>query len=135
MASYADYTYYINTFLGDAIAETDFPRLALQASQVIDRVTFQRAADEIVVATINKIKMAMCAVADELQKQESNDSADGVASESQGQYSISYAANSNRMKSNQSKLETAAMLWLDGTALMFAGFNSGEYGWTWNDTQ
>jgi len=133
--AYADYTYYINTFLGVAIAETDFPRLALQASAVIDRITFLRAAAETDVDNINAIKMAMCAVAEELQTQQANNSADGVASESQGQYSVSYAANSNRTKSNIGKQTDVAKLWLEGTGLMFAGFNSGEYGWTWNDTQ
>lgn len=30
--AYADYQYYKNTYLGTAIQETDFPRLALRAS-------------------------------------------------------------------------------------------------------
>ena len=128
--SYADFTYYQNTYLGTLIADTAFPQLALRASAVIDRITFNRAEDETVVANINSIKMAMCAVAEELQKQDSADGADGITSETIGSHSVSYAANSQRAKSNQSKLENAARLWLDGTYLMFSGFNSGEYGST-----
>lgn len=130
MTVYADYTYYQNTYLGTVIAETDFPRLALKASQFIDRVTFARAKDETVVATVNKIKMAMCAVAEELRNQDLNAGADAITSESQGQYSVSYAVNSSRAQSNITKLTSAAREWLDGTYLMFAGFNSGEYGYS-----
>ena len=126
--AYADFTYYTNTYFGTAIAESDFPRLALRASAVIDRITFQRAVLEVTYA--DKVKMAMCAVAEELQTQEQSNGADGIVSESQGQYSVSYGTNSNRTKSNEAKLENAARLWLDGTFLMFAGFHAGEYGGT-----
>lgn len=132
MTTYATYSYYTSTFLGTAIAEADFPRLALRASAQIDRVTFNRAAAIITANTetdnVTAIKMATCEVAEEIQRQESAANVDGVTSESQGQYSVSYGANSNRSKSNQSKIETAARLWLENTFLMFGGFNTGEYG-------
>jgi hypothetical protein len=128
--AYADFTYYQNTYLGNAIADTAFPQLALRASAVIDRITFNRATAETDVDNINSIKMAMCAVAEELQRQDSTDGADGIVSESQGQYSVSYAATSSRTLSNNSKLENAARLWLDNTYLMFSGFFAGEYGGT-----
>jgi len=128
--AYADYIFYTNTYLGSAIAETSFPQLALRASAVIDQITFDRAADETIPDVVNKIKLAMCALAEELQKQDYANGADGIASESQGQYSVSFAANSSRMKSNQSKLESVAKLWLANTTLLFAGFYAGEYGGT-----
>lgn len=127
--AYADYLFYTTTFFGTAIAETDFPRLALRASTFIDRVTFARATDETDEDNINKIKLAMCAVAEELRNQDLNAGADAITSESQGQYSVSYATNSSRAQSNTTKLMSAAREWLDGTYLMFAGFNSGEYGY------
>lgn len=134
MAVYADYTFYVNTYLGTAIVETDFPRLALRASQFIDRATHTRAAPIVTAntetANINKIKLAMCAVAEELHNQDLANGADAITSESQGQYSVSYGANSSRAMSNLTKLVTAANYWLDGTYLMFAGFNSDEYGGT-----
>jgi len=127
--AYADYEFYATQYLGTAIAEADFPALALRASQHIDNLTFGRAATD--TDNTDAIKNAMCAVAEELQRQADADNADGIASESQGRYSVSYSQSSSRMKSNQVKIETAAKLWLANTYLMFAGFQSGEYG---NDT-
>lgn len=124
--AYADFTYYSTSFLGIAIAEADFPRLAMEASAVIDRITFGRAATD--TENTTAIKNAMCAVAEELLNQRNAGGADGIASESQGQYSVSYLANSSRSKTNLEKLSNAARLWLDGTFLMFAGFSDGEYG-------
>lgn len=126
--AYADYIFYTNTYLGTAIAETAFAQLALRASAVIDQITFDRAGDETLPDVVNKIKLAMCAIAEELQNQDNSNGADGIASESQGQYSVSFAANSSRMQSNQSKLERVAKLWLANTTLLFAGFYAGEYG-------
>jgi hypothetical protein len=126
MAVYADYTYYTGTFLGTAITSADFAALALRATAVIDQITFGRATDD----TDNEtaIKNAMCAIAEELQRQDASGSLDGISSESQGQYSVSFFEHSQRAKSNQSKLENVAKLWLANTFLLFGGFNSGEYG-------
>lgn len=130
--AYADYTYYTGTFLGTAIAESDFAALALRASKHIDRLTFGRAATD--TDNTDAIKNAMCAVAEELQRQQDADNVDGVASESQGRYSVSYLNTSERSKSNQAKIENAAKLWLADTFLMFPGFNAGEYGSQSDDT-
>lgn len=124
--AYADYTHYSTVYLGNAIAEADFPRLALRASAQIDRLTYNRAATD--TDNTTAIKNAMCAVAEEIQRQESSDNVDGVTSESQGRYSVAYSANSNKSRTNQQKIEDAAKLWLNSTALMFPGFSYGEYG-------
>jgi len=123
--AYADFTYYVTSYLGTAIAESAFPALALRASAALDQMTFGRAATD--TANTTAIKNAMCAVAEELQRQDAQGSTDGVASESQGQYSVSYLANSNRSKSNISKLQNAAGVWLANTYLTFAGFATDEY--------
>lgn len=131
--SYADYAHYSTVYLGNAIAEADFPRLALRASAQIDRITFGRAATD----TDNEtaIKNAMCAVAEEIQRQEQSDNVDGVTSESQGRYSVSYGANSSKSRTNTQKISDAAKLYLEDTSLMYAGFADGEYGSTLtNDT-
>ena len=128
MAAYADFTYYSTEFFGTAIAETDFPRLALRASVVIDEITFGRAEAETDLATITKIKNAMCAVAEELQTQDRSGNADGIASESQGQYSVSYTAFSRATRTNTHKQQDAARPYLANTGLMFVGFDVGEYG-------
>lgn len=126
--AYADYTYYVTSYLGTAIAESDFPHLALRASVAIDEMTFGRAELETDSGNIDKIKKAMCAVAEELQRQDQANGTDGIVSESQGRYSVAYAANSNKTRTNTQKLYDAARVWLANTYLLFAGFNSGEYG-------
>ena len=125
---YADYAYYSGTYLGSSIAEADFPRLALRASAHIDRITFGRAATQTDAETVDKIKMATCAVAEELQTQDQSGGADALTSESQGGYSVTYAANSTRAMTNTQRIQTASALWLESTYLMFSGFNNGEYG-------
>ena len=126
--AYTDFTYYVTSYLGTAIAESAFPALALRASAVIDQITFGRAVVDFAVPTnVTAIKNAMCAVAEELQRQDAQGNVDGVASESQGQYSVSYLANSSRSKSNISKLQTVAGVWLANTYLTFAGFATDEY--------
>lgn len=126
MAAYADYTFYTTTYLGTAIASADFGRLALRASQVIDNSTFNRAA-AIVTAdedadTIALIQMATCAVAEEIQTQESSGSIDGVTSERVGSYAVTFGAGSRAMLSNEVKQENAARLYLAQTGLMYRGF-------------
>lgn len=62
--AYADYRYYITTYLGTAIQEADFPRLSLRASSFLDYYTQGRAARN---AGLDALKMACCAVAEQYQ--------------------------------------------------------------------
>lgn len=124
--AYVDFTYYATSYLGNAIAEADFPRLANKASQLIDIVTFNRAKTD--TDNIVAIKNATCAVAEEILKQEQAGGIDGITSESQGQHSVSFGVNSSQAKSNQSKLEAVARFYLSNTFLMYSGFTTGEYG-------
>jgi len=122
---YADYTYYTTEYLGTAIAEADFARLARIASAQIDRLTFGRAATD--TDNTTAIKNAMCAVAEEIQTVEQSDSSEYITSESQGQYSVSYDPSSIDSRSTTQRYEDAAKLYLESTGLMFGGFMSGEY--------
>lgn len=128
MTTYADYAYYTSTFLGTAIAEPDFPKLALRASNQIDRITFNRAAVEIDFSTVEKIKMATCQVAEELQSIDSLGGEDAIASESSGSYSVTYGTDSSKQRTNDNKIFDAAAEWLSNTGLLFRGFMDGEYG-------
>lgn len=127
MAAYTDYAYYTTTYLGTAITETLFPAYALRASAVIDQLTFDRATSVVDVAIIDKLEMATCAIAEELQKQDIS-GVDAIQSESVGGHSISYAKNSSAQMTNDQKLLRAAKLYLGSTDLLFKGFASGEYG-------
>jgi len=133
MTVYADYTYYTTTYLGTLIASADFSALALRASAQVDQITYNRAAAEVEVGTVDKIKMAMCAIADELQRQDSAGGADGITSEGVGTYKVSYRRGSYKTSSNQERIENAGKLYLASTFLLFPGFNAGEYGGGYTD--
>jgi hypothetical protein len=124
--AYVTYTYYTTTYLGTAIASADFARLALRASASINSMTFGRAADETDLTIIDNIKMACCAVAEEIQRQEASPD-DAIQSESIGANSVTYAATSSKLLTNEAKREKAAKEYLGNTGLMFKGFASGEY--------
>lgn len=126
--AYADFEFYTTSYLGDAIAESDFDRLALRASAIIDRLTFGRAADD----TDNEtaIKNAMCAVAEEIQTIAAEVATGYVTSETVGSHSVTYASTVSSTMSDNDRYHAAAKLWLESTFLMFAGFASGEYGGT-----
>jgi len=130
MAAYADYLFYTSTYLGNAIAESDFPRLAQRASEVIDQITFNRAAAVIVAVTdtttISSIKKATCAVAEQYQTNEAG-AGGGIQSETVGRYSVTYVKGAQALLSDQEKLVNAAKRYLGSTGLMFPGFLEGEY--------
>lgn len=126
--AYADLTYYQNTYLGTAIASADFARLSLRASAQIDALTFGRAADETDADNVDAIKMATCAIAEEIQSVEQDGNQDGIASESIGSNSVSYADNSSKRLTKDQRYFDAAQTYLGNTGLMFAGFMAGEYG-------
>jgi hypothetical protein len=120
--AYTDFAYYRDTYLGTAIAEAQFPALALRASAYIDQITFQRAAAENDTDTVDLIKMATCSVAEEIQKTQESGDTGGIVSESVGSHSVTYAENSSARRSIEQKLLTAAALYLGGTGLLYRGF-------------
>lgn len=125
---YVDYPYYTTTYLGVVISEDDFDRIALRASADIDQMTYRRAEDETDVDVIDKIKMATCAVAEEIQYYINDGSVSGIKSEKTGQHSITYADKSTKMQPLVDKKNEAAALYLGGTGLLYQGFKSGELG-------
>ena len=120
MNLYADYKFYTDDYLGSSIPENEFIRYARDASKYIDNVTFNRING----AVSDDVKMACCAVAEEMysQKVSGADSVSGKASESIGDYSVSYSGiSSEREKALAARLYSAALRWLDGTDLMYRG--------------
>jgi hypothetical protein len=119
MAAYADLTFYKATYLGTAIADAAYPRLALRASEKIDEMTFNRAAPVVTAATdtatIALIKNATCAVAEEIQRQDASGGA--VQSERVGNVSVTYLST----LSEDARLLKAAKTYLGNTGLMYRG--------------
>lgn len=116
---FADYEYYTETYHGSAVAEADFDRLALRASQHVDALTFDRAGAVIEAnedaALIDRIKMATCAVADTLYELEQAGGA--VQSERVGNVSVTYV----NQQSEAARIAGAAKLHLGTTGLMYRG--------------
>lgn len=129
MAAYVDYTFYTAIYAGKAIAETDFPALALRATRMVRYLTFDRA-DTVIDANedadlVEAIKLATCAVADKMLEVES--SPQQIQSEKVGSHSITYAQNSYQLLPNERKYLMAAKPFLVRTGLLYRGFLTGEY--------
>ena len=113
---YADYVFYSSTYHGEA-TEADYNRLVIRASAEIDRMTFGRAAAVTDDADINAVKMAECAVVDELSYIERGGD---ITSETNDGISRSYASGTV-VKSKAQRLYSAAEIWLSQTNLCYAG--------------
>ena len=123
---YANYAFYTSSsYYGKAIAEAEFPRLALNASVAIDLLTYGRAAAIVTAAvdtaTIEKIKQAVCAVADVLAKLEA-DGGQIIASESIGRASVTY----HQPRTKETQAYNAARLYLGDTGLLYSGYTEAE---------
>jgi nitrogen regulatory protein PII-like uncharacterized protein len=121
---YTDYEFYLHTYRGTAIAAEDFARLARRASAVIDQVTYNRTAAVILADededTIEKIKMATCAVADEVYTLEASGGV--IQSESVGRHSVTYATPASQQK----RLDNVAKTYLWTTELMLKRIDDEE---------
>ncbi|MEN6482587.1 MAG: hypothetical protein ABFD29_10500 [Anaerolineaceae bacterium] len=96
MAAYVDWAFYIIEFGGAAIADSEFPGLANRATLMMDTLTFGRAKPVMDASSdtelIYRVKMATCAVAEQLKAAQGADGVTGgikVTSEKVGDYSVS----------------------------------------------
>ena len=128
MTAYADFAYYTETYFGTVIAETDFPRLALQASASLDAMTFNRAASVTDEADLDKLKMATCAVAEEINTIALDGGDDGVVSERVGTHAVTYRRGASKQMTHDQRYLAAASVYLTSTELLFRGFATDEYG-------
>lgn len=135
---YADYDYYTGAYYGTAIAEKDFPRLALRASNYIDYYTQGRAAKQ---ADLDAVKMCCCDLAEQYQTMEAartvaqkslaysmESAGPEAASESVGSWSKSYrsggesaAAALGQMDAYKQALADTVKQYLSGTGLLYRG--------------
>lgn len=141
--AYADYPYYKNTYLGTAIQETDFPRLALRASSFLDYYTQGRAGKN---QELEALKMACCAVAEQYQSidlvskaalnalQNSANVGEGgeLQSQSVGSWSKTYRSGgesaqqaTTAAQAAQASLASVAAQYLSSTGLLYRGRGCG----------
>lgn len=135
--AYADYEYYTTTYLGTAIKEDDFPRMALRASSFLDYYTQGRAAQN---ADLDALKMACCAIAEQYQYIDtaqslaqkslsaSLDSGGELQSQTVGSWSKTYRSGGESAQQAMSSVQTAqatlgaiAQQYLAGTGLLYRG--------------
>lgn len=135
--AYADYEYYTTTYLGSAIKEEDFPRLAMRASSFLDYYTQGRAAQN---ADLDALKMACCAIADQYQYIDTAQAlaqksltasleSDGeLQSQTVGSWSKTYRSGGDSAQQALSSVQTAkaslssiAQQYLAGTGLLYRG--------------
>lgn len=109
---FADFGYYADTYRG-TLREEEYNRLSVRAAAEINRITNNRAKTA-TGADIEAVKLAHCAVVDELHKIEMGGD---IASESNDGISRSYASGTARSKSQ--RIAEAARVYLDCTNLCF----------------
>lgn len=132
---YADYAYYKSEYLGDAVTEEDFPRLAKRAGEYVDAMTGYQAAAYARERDPSPIRNAVCAIAEVIQQieQESsfyggNASVDGMRIETEitGRHHVTYAKRMNTTsKQGQDAIDRAilrtAIPHLYPTGLLYRG--------------
>lgn len=134
---YADYDYYVNVFLGNAITEESFLRMASRASRYIDYITRNKAEKN---SDLPAVKDCCCALAERYQmidvseqlalqsvKAGSTDTAE-VSSETVGSWSRSYRSGGESAQSaaqaaaeGRSILLDTARMYLANTGLLYRG--------------
>ena len=108
--AYTDYSYYKDEYLGVAIAEVDFNRLALRASEYIDNRTggLSKTYED----TGSLLKSACCAVAEQIQI---NEQGGEVASQTVGPWSKTYVKSG---KTAEQSMYDCMDLYLASTGLL-----------------
>lgn len=114
---YADYVFYTGTYNG-TLTEVEFDRYSVRATAEINRITSNKAKNA-TGETLEAVKMAVCAVIDELSYQSTGGNGD-VTSESNDGISRSYATGAVA-KSSRQRIDAAAFTWLSNTNLLFVG--------------
>jgi len=135
---YADFEYYTGTYLGNAVLEEDFPRLALRASQFLDYYTQGRAEKN---ADLPAVQMACCALVEQYQAIDQAQRLSGKAlrgaietsgqeakSQTVGPLSVTYSSGGESAsaaaaaaKNAREALADIARQYLAGTGLLYRG--------------
>ena len=119
---YADYTFYTQEYLGNHIPENTFDAVERGASAYIDYITHNRIPkSELPEWVMQKVKMAVCAVAEVCYKQINDEDSPTVSSESVGNHSKSYAVVNRGFDNRQREKLVLAKTHLHGTGLLYGG--------------
>lgn len=113
--AYASYADYCDLYRGSRLTEVEFDDYAARAGDYLELLTFARCAGELPEKTRHAVRMACCALADELQRQQTEPE---LRSSRVGQWSHTYAPQPSR----ESCLADTARLHLRGTGLLWRGW-------------
>lgn len=118
MTTYADLTYYTDTYKGAVLDTASFPRYSTKATQKIKLHTFNRIRDD---SIPDEAKMCTCELAEAIYKHENAEDSGNIASEKVGEHSVSYV---DKVKINQihdGKCIEIIYNWLAHTGLLYRG--------------
>jgi hypothetical protein len=112
---YVDYEFYKNNY-GGRISPFEFPRLKIQASNIVDYYTFNR------IETVDdRVKYAVCELVDYLKEVEDKGGKE-VASEKVSTHSVTYVVGSKEGTDPvKQKQKDIVKKWLGHTGLMYRG--------------
>mgnify|MGYP001154609449 CR=1 FL=1 len=96
------YNFYTDEYFGNQIAEADFPRLSTRAEDWLESLGCDLSG-----IPPDKLKMAICAVAEAWQ---TNEQGGDITSQSVGSWSRSYQQ--KKIKSDNQRLQEAAQMYL-----------------------
>lgn len=130
MIYYADYQYYVESYHGTSVPESDFDQVMRDASAFIREIT----ADRVCIDSVpDDVKDAACAVSDVIQAERDRISKSGsgdgreVKSETTDGYSVSYVTEGKDGQSRDDVLRykkyLAARPYLLHTGLLYLGVN------------
>ena len=119
---YADYDFYLDKYMGSAIPEDVYSAVVRAAEAYINYITHNRIKeDDLPEWVMERVKMAVCAVADICYKQEHDDDSTTVASESVGNHSKTFAVVKRGFAEREFEKLTKAKQYLHGTGLLYGG--------------
>lgn len=132
--SIAAWNFYTTTYHGDILTESLFDKYESKAEDTLQRLCFDRINDEVIEDLGDKLKKAVCAVADNIYKIEeainnvNNPKLGNVKSMSSGSESVSFGSNETiYMKvvgdtaAQYRLLRDVAAVYLTSSGLLYAG--------------
>lgn len=124
--TYATYAYYVGTYGGNSIPESEFPKYAKKASAEIDHVTFGRLKRKTDDEIPDEVRDAVCDVAERMHKISTIEEEGNYASENNDGYSVSYRDIGDSI-SQQRDIHTTIRTYLAVTGLMFRGVRDDDW--------
>lgn len=127
--AYADYEFYVSTYLGDAVPAADFDRMAARASEYLDELTGGKAALA-AGGALTAVQRGCCAVAEVLyaDQQRTKESAAGgppsgavLKAETNGTWRQEYELTADATKTTDRQVYDAAKRYLGAWGLLYRG--------------